>query len=84
MLHMLDPQLEFRDPQRLVNDASLSLNEKLEILESWKNELILLQRAEEENMPGTEIERRPDTVTLADIAKAIDRLRRLNIVSSEK
>lgn len=77
MSHTLDPELDFGNPQRIVNDDSLSLNEKLEILQSWKNELMLLQRAEEENMRSASADVGAAATKLADIASAIDRLRRL-------
>lgn len=53
MEYFRDPELNFGSPRRLAVADSLTRLEKLEILESWKIDLIEMQRAEEENMPST-------------------------------
>jgi len=50
-LHTRNPEREFGDPRRLADESALSTREKLEILVSWRADLIELLRAEEENMP---------------------------------
>ncbi|OGO92641.1 MAG: hypothetical protein A3F10_00320 [Coxiella sp. RIFCSPHIGHO2_12_FULL_42_15] len=47
---LLDPQGVCENPKNVVTDASLTKAQKLEILEQWKQDAILLQIAEEENM----------------------------------
>lgn len=49
---MADPQAYFSDPQQVIDSADLSKQQKVAVLEQWKNDLTLQQVAEEENMPG--------------------------------
>ena len=44
------PESQFRHPQLVVQDPSLSYDDKLVVLRNWKQELIQLQKASEENM----------------------------------
>lgn len=49
---MQDPAGTFAEPSDVLSDASLTDEQKLKILEQWKNDAINLQVAEEENMGG--------------------------------
>jgi hypothetical protein len=51
---MLNPEREFRDPRRLIEDQALSDKQKVQLLMNWRLELIELQRATEENMTGAD------------------------------
>jgi nitrogen fixation protein len=50
---MTNPQKIFREPKYVVENDELSDQEKITILENWKLDLMELQKATEENMPGT-------------------------------
>ncbi len=50
---MTDPKSLFKEPRYVVANQELSDQEKITILENWKLDLIELQKATEENMPGT-------------------------------
>lgn len=44
------PDSQFRHPQLVVQDPELTYDDKLVVLLNWKQELIQLQKASEENM----------------------------------
>lgn len=75
MSETIDPELKFGDPGRLADDKSLTIGEKLEILEDWKMDLIEMQRAEEENMPSARRDEGETAGKLADVSKVIAKLR---------
>lgn len=76
MSHIHDPELEFGDPKRLAMSRDLSLQRKLEVLESWRLDLIELQRAEDENMRGREAEPGSTAKKLAEVSAVIALLER--------
>lgn len=76
MSHIHDPELEFGDPKSLAMNRDLSLQEKLEILESWRLDLIELQRADDENMQGREAGLGSPAKRLADVSAVIALLER--------
>jgi len=47
-----DPQKAFSHPQHLVDAKGLSDDEKIKLLLDWRQDLIEMQTASEENMPG--------------------------------
>jgi hypothetical protein len=64
------PESEFRFPHAVVHCGALSHDEKLTVLRNWKQEIVQLQRAAEENM----IDERgsADVATrLADVTQAM-------------
>lgn len=50
---MANPQRIFGEPRYVVTNEELSDQEKITILENWKLDLMELQTATEENMPGS-------------------------------
>ena len=48
----LDPSGVYKTPKEVVNDKTLTRDQKIEILRRWEYEAIELQVAEEENMQG--------------------------------
>jgi len=76
MSHIHDPELEFGDPKQLAKNRELSLQRKLEVLESWRLDLIELQRAEDENMGGREVEPGATAKRLAEVSAVIALLER--------
>jgi hypothetical protein len=58
------PAVRFDHPQRLLDDASLSVTEKRDLLDEWEDDLRAQLVASEEGMTG------PDGVPLADVLKA--------------
>jgi hypothetical protein len=47
-----DPREAFVDPQHLVDAKGLSDDEKIKLLLDWRQDLLEMQTATEENMPG--------------------------------
>jgi hypothetical protein len=47
-----DPQKAFAHPQHLVDAKGLSDDEKVRLLLDWRQDLLEMQTATEENMPG--------------------------------
>jgi hypothetical protein len=47
-----DPQKAFAHPQHLVDAKGLSNDEKIRLLLDWRQDLLEMQTATEENMPG--------------------------------
>jgi hypothetical protein len=47
---MLDPEREFKNPHRVVEDQVLSAKQKIAVLISWRLGILELQRATAENM----------------------------------
>lgn len=68
---MADPTSQFKTPLDVVHDATLDIDDKRRILESWKKDAELLTTAQEENMGGGE---RPQ---LQDVHLALQELERL-------
>lgn len=48
---LLKPESVFRNPREVVDAPGWNHDERIEILTSWQNQLVELQRATEENMP---------------------------------
>jgi hypothetical protein len=70
-----DPEREFGEPRKVLEDASLTAEQKLEILESWRADLIELQVAEEENMPSSDADQGAAAARLTEVSKAIATIR---------
>lgn len=66
---LLDPSRVFDTPNDIINDESLTRNQKIEILRRWEYDARELQVAEEENMQGT------NGKLLDEILKAIHELK---------
>jgi hypothetical protein len=49
---LLDPSAVFGEPEAVISDATLSREQKIEILRRWEYDSRLLQVAEEEGMEG--------------------------------
>jgi hypothetical protein len=49
---LADPEGTFRDPLFIVGNKALTEAEKIKILLDWRQDLLELQHAGEENMPG--------------------------------
>lgn len=69
-----DPTRRYKSPMQVVEDPSLSLDEKRQILESWKIDAELLSTATNENMTGGE----PPLPLLQDVHLALDQLEKLS------
>lgn len=69
-----DPTRQFKRPMDVVNDASLGLAAKRQILESWKKDAELLSTATDENMTGGEAA----APVLQEVHLALDRLEKLS------
>jgi hypothetical protein len=67
-----DPTRAYATPMDVVRDEDLSVDEKRQILESWKQDAQLLSTAQDENMAGGE---RPQ---LQDVSVALTELERLS------
>jgi hypothetical protein len=67
-----DPTRVYTTPMDVVRDEDLSVDEKRQILESWKQDAQLLSTAQDENMAGGE---RPQ---LQDVSVALAELERLS------
>lgn len=48
----VDPEAEYREPRFVLEDASRSDSEKIRLLLDWRQDLLELQTAVEENMPN--------------------------------
>ena len=72
MSHTHDPEHRFGDPRQLAADPAISDAEKLRILESWRLDLVELQRAEEENMPSAGVEPDETAKKLAEVSRVLD------------
>lgn len=66
-----DPSAAYGSPRDVADDASLSLEEKKNILRCWEEDMEALLRAEEENMPPPE-----KNGTAGDKLTLISKLRR--------
>ena len=69
-----DPSRQFKNPMDVVNDATLDLDAKRQILESWKKDAELLSTATNENMSGGE----PPLPHLQDVTLALGKLDELS------
>lgn len=69
-----DPTRQFKTPMDVVNDATLEVGAKRQILESWKIDAELLSTATNENMTGGET----PLPLLQDIHLALEKLERLS------
>lgn len=67
-----DPGSKYDAPRQVIEDRSLSSDEKLRILESWRADTIELLRAEEENMEAVSNELDGDARRLTELSKAIE------------
>jgi hypothetical protein len=67
-----DPTREYAQPMDVVNDASLDIEQKRRILESWKKDAELLSTAQDENMSGGE------RAQLHDVSLALTELERIS------
>jgi len=73
MTYTRNPEQKFESPRDLIQSDELTDTQKRKVLESWQTDLIELQKAEEENMPGRsedpgETARRLSEVTAAIVA----------------
>lgn len=48
----LDPSSVYKTPKEVINDKTLTRDQKIEILRRWEYDAIAIQVAEEENMQG--------------------------------
>lgn len=71
----LSSERGFARPADVIDDEGLTLEKKLLVLESWQNDLIEMQRADEENMLGTASNSGQTAKWLAEVTKAIYTLR---------
>ena len=62
------PSKFFDTPSEIIAASGLTKTQKLELLHSWEEDAVLMQRAEAENMTGGEPSR------LAEVVEAINRL----------
>lgn len=69
-----DPSRQFASPMEVVNDATLDIDAKRLILESWKKDAELLSTATDENMTGGET----SISLLQDVHLALDKLEKLS------
>lgn len=69
-----DAEKTYGEPRRVLEDASLSTAEKIDVLESWKSDLLQLQRASDENMPGTDVQGGSTADRLKQVVEALDAL----------
>ena len=67
-----DPTRHYDKPMDVVNDASLDLDAKRQILESWKKDAELLSTAQNENMTGGE------APGLQDVSLALEKLEKIS------
>jgi hypothetical protein len=66
-----NPEVEYGDPRRLIDDRSLSNSEKLGILENWRSDLVELQVAENENMQNSDPEPGLTAKKLAEVEEVL-------------
>ncbi len=71
----LDPERAYREPRLLVESDELSVRDKLSLLESWRTDLIELQKAAEENMPSANVPPGTTAAKLAEVNTAISIVR---------
>lgn len=69
-----DPTRQFNTPMDVVNDPTLDVDAKRQILESWKKDAELLSTATNENMTGGET----PLPLLQDVHLALDKLEKLS------
>jgi hypothetical protein len=69
-----DPTRQFNTPMDVVLDSTLDVDEKRQILESWKKDAELLSTATNENMTGGET----PLPSLQDVNLALDKLEKLS------
>jgi len=67
-----DPTRHYDKPMDVVDDASLDLDAKRQILESWKKDAELLSTAQNENMTGGE------APGLQDVSLALEKLEKIS------
>lgn len=65
-----DPAAVYSAPQDVIDDDSLSLEDKKEVLKSWEEDIKALMRASGENMPSPE-----KTQTTGDKLTLISKMR---------
>jgi hypothetical protein len=71
-----DPEVAFGDPNQLARRTDLSHEEKLDVLESWRLDLLELQRASEENMSSADSGAGSVAEKLRQVSEALDAIRR--------
>jgi hypothetical protein len=54
---MLNPAAAFKEPAQVVHDASLTRDQKIEILRQWHYDAVRLQESAGENMTGGELDK---------------------------
>lgn len=69
-----DPSRQFKTPMEVVNDRTLDVDAKRQILESWKKDAELLSTATDENMTGGDT----PVSLLQDVHLALDKLEKLS------
>jgi len=71
-----NPELQFGAPAEILKSIDLTDDEKLKLLSSWKNDLLELQHASEENMRGRDGESSRSADVLGQVLAAIRMLER--------
>jgi hypothetical protein len=66
-----DPESKLGEPVKLVERSDLTTREKLVILESWRADLVELQKAAEENMASVNLDAGVTAARLAEVMAAI-------------
>ncbi len=66
-----DPQSVYTYPKNVVNDSSLTKEQKLQILKQWEHDARLMEIADEENMGGGD-----SPSMLSRVSRAIQELSR--------
>lgn len=64
---MQNPDREFQDPRRLLEDQELTDKQKVQLLMNWRLDLLELERATEENMASAK-----DTGKVAEKMKKVN------------
>jgi len=71
-----NPELHFGAPAEILKSIDMTDDEKLKLLSSWKNDLLELQHASEENMRGRDDESGRSADVLGQVLAAIRMLER--------
>lgn len=69
-----DAEDAYEHPRSVLEDAALSRSDKIRILESWKDDLLQLQRASEENMPSADAGAGDTAERLQEVVEVLDEL----------
>lgn len=69
-----DVEKVYSEPSRVLDDADLTRADKIDVLLNWKNDLVQLQRASEENMPSTDVRAGATADLLKQVVEALETL----------